>query len=732
VPETARERPGLPGSSGPLKGAVRPALFVVTVATFSAASMLLRGRIPFTSDQAIVYLMGMEIWLKGAHPVFYYGSAYAGTVEPHLLALVGGLLGPSRLTYFLFTGTMTVVAVLLAWMLARRVFGARAGLFGGLYLALGPSYFFYKGLTSDGAYMSLTICLGVALLGLVSITLREGPAIRVDALWLGAIGLATGLAWWILPLSVALGPAALLAVSSGRREVWRSIRSWALLIATFLLGSAPWWAWNVEHGWAALKAPEIAATGPDRFVTAAVSFFFEGWPTIIGARSVWTDAPTIPLAEILSWAVLALLVASGRLAVRGLPTRSARLAGMMLGIFAFSPLALSFAIRRTDFSEPRYLVPIYLVLPAFIGALLARLESRRLLSLGIIAVLMVLGIGSQLRARKLKDGEDGIFRNPYSEIKWLESKGLRHVYTPYWSAYRLILLSGGQVIATPFGTGELGFQRHLEYRKAVDADPAPGFLLDSYDMPRFKRYLVREKIAHRVEFRQGHWLFTGLPPSALSVIRRCNCIPAAPRPGDITWLGLYGPRTLAAEEIGEFRLDVRNTSRLDFQRNVIVGTRWRRIDGSEAVPEAGWAVFTEGLRMARDAGPTDAMRAFGGSRNYDFISDLMENVLTFFRWAGRKPAKILSDGLLSGAHEEIALRLKAPDAPGEYDLVVDLVDRDVTWFEWAGLKPMTLRVKVRSLGASRGSRISSPSRVRGVERAEGTGVTSCPRIVSSK
>lgn len=657
--------------------------------------MLVLGRIPFTSDQAIVYLMGVEIWLKGTHPVFYHGSAYAGTVEPHLLALVGGIFGPSRLTYYLFTGAMTLAVVLLALTLARKVFGARAGLFAGLYLALGPSYFFYKGLTSDGAYMSLTICLGVALLGFVSITLREGPATHTDILWLAAIGFATGLAWWILPLSAAIGPAALLAIFSGRREVWRSIRSWTPLTGAFLLGSAPWWAWNLRHGWAALKAPELSATEPDQFLKAAVSFIFEGWPTIIGARSVWTDAATIPGAEILSWVLLTLLVAGGRLAVKGLPTRPARLAGAMLGVFAMSPAVLSFAIRRTDFGEPRYLVPVYLVLPALIGALLARVESRRLLFAGMIAVLVVFGIGSQLRARKLKDREDGISRDPYREITWLESKGLRHVYTPYWSAYRLTLLSGGRVVATPFGTGELGFQRRLDDRKAVDADPAPAFLLDSYDTPRFKRYLVRGNIAHQVEFRQGHWLFTGLPPSALEVIRRCNCVPAAPRPGDATWLRLQGPRTLAPGETGAFRVDVRNTSRLDFQRNVIIGARWRRPESSEYISEARWAFFTEGLRMPDDARPPGTVKAPSGSGNYDFVVDFIDKVLTSFRWGGRKPAKILTDGLLSGTHEELAVTIKAPNAPGEYDLVVDLVDRDVTWFEWAGLKPVTWRVTVQ-------------------------------------
>jgi hypothetical protein len=660
--------------------------------------MIYRGRIPFTSDQSIISLMGIDIWEGGVHPVFCYGSAYGGTVEPHLLALVYGLLGPSRLTFYVFTGSLTLVAVLLAWALARGVFGPRAGRYAGLYLALGPSYFFFKGLTSDGAYMSLTICLGVALLGLVSITLREGPATPTDLCWLAGIGAALGLAWWILPISAAIGPTLLLAVFLGRREVWRAPRSWVLLIGAFLLGSAPWWVWNLANGWGSLKASELRATTPGQLLLAVVSFLLEGWPTIVGARSVWTNAATFPGAEILSWGVLILLIVGGRRALHSLPTSPRRVAGAMIGVFALSTCVLSFAIRRTDFSEPRYLIPVYLVLPALIGALLERLEERRALLTGVVAILLILGPGSQLRARQIKDRESGYYYDPYAQIDWLLSKGLRHLYAPYWSAYRITFLSGGRLVATPFGTGQLGVKRHAGNRRSVDADPAPGFLLDSYDMPRFKRYLARERVPHHAELREGYWLFTGLPPEALAVIRRCHCVPAAPRPGDVTWLSLEGPRALAPGESGIFRIDVRNTSRMDFQGNVIVGTRWRRPDGTDAVPEAGWAFFTEGLRMAENAGPPQATKEPGPATKNSFSVYLMDKLLTSFRWGGLKSKIVLSNGLLMGSHEELALTIKAPDTAGDYDLVVDLVDRDVTWFEWAGLKPMKWRVAVH--GAS--------------------------------
>ena len=40
------------------------------------------GRISFSSDQGIISLMALDILQQGAHPVFCYGSEYAGALSP--------------------------------------------------------------------------------------------------------------------------------------------------------------------------------------------------------------------------------------------------------------------------------------------------------------------------------------------------------------------------------------------------------------------------------------------------------------------------------------------------------------------------------------------------------------------------------------------------------------------------------------------------------------------------
>ena len=141
----------------------RAVLVLVILSLATGWNFERRGRVPFSSDQAVVAIMAEDILERGAHPVFYYGAQYAGTLEPHYLALAFAIFGASPLVFRGAMAILVVLAVLGAWATAREAFGDRAGLFAGLYLALGPSFFLYKGLTSDGAYASLLVLSSLSL-----------------------------------------------------------------------------------------------------------------------------------------------------------------------------------------------------------------------------------------------------------------------------------------------------------------------------------------------------------------------------------------------------------------------------------------------------------------------------------------------------------------------------------------------------------------------------------------
>jgi len=518
-------------SRHPRKRLAATAALLALLTAATAGWLDATGRIPFNSDQSIISLMALDILQKGAHPVFCYGSQYGGTLEPHYLAAVFSVLKPSPLAYRLAMGLLVLAIVLVVWAAARSCYGERAGLFAGLYLALGPSFFFYKGLTSDGAYASLLLVCGLALWLLLAIERRLAAGSRAT-LHLALLGWLLGLAWWILPISAFMAAAGAAAVVAGATRAWLAPRGVAALLAAFLLGGLPWWWRNLQTGWASLKAPELAAAPIGGLTARLASLFHDGWSILLGASSVTTGEATFPGSRPLAWAVLAALIGFGLVSLRRGPTPAPRHGSAVFLTVLVAVPCLALFVARTDFAEPRYLLPAYLGIAPLAGGLIAALWERRTAGAVLaIALLLVLNFGSQIGSPRLKnrlriDGK-WVESDPRKVVHRLRERAVDAVYASYWVAYRTTFLSSGKVIASPFGGAERGLVRHLDHQAFVDRHPAPAFLLYGPDRSRFESYLSRFRIPHRRESFEGLTLFSGLPAEAVARIRSCNCIPDA-------------------------------------------------------------------------------------------------------------------------------------------------------------------------------------------------------------
>lgn len=631
-----------------LRLAAAAALLVLLTAA-TAGGLVAAGRIPFSSDQSIISLMALDILQKGVHPVFCYGSQYGGTLEPHYLAAVFSVLGPSPLAFRLAMGVLVAAIVLAVWAMAHSCYGERAGLLAGLYLAVGPSFFFYKGLTSDGAYASLVLVCGLGLWLLLAIERRLAAGASAT-LHLALLGWLLGLAWWILPISVFMAAAGAAAVAAGATRAWLAPRGVAALLAAFLLGGLPWWWRNLQTGWVSLKAPELAAAQIGGMATRLASLFRDGWSILLGASSVTTGEVTFPGSRPLAWALLASLIGFGVVSLRRGPTQAARHGSAVFLTVLVAVPCLALFVARTDFAEPRYLLPAYLGIAPLAGGLISALWERwtagAVLATGL---LLALSLGSQLASPRLEnrlrvDARTWVESDPREVVRRLQETGTDAVYASYWVAYRTTFLSAGTVIASPFGSGERGFVRHVEHQAFVDRQPAPAFLLYGPDRIRFESYLSRFAIPHRRESFEGLTLFTGLPPEAVARIRACNCIPEGVKAGDIEWLGVAGPRRGTAGGEALYRVAFRNRLPRPLSPNVHLAYHWRRPDGT--------IVVHDGLRTA--IAPTPA----------------------------------------PGAEVEVEARVLADLPPGEYDLVFDLVDEGASWFEWLGIPPPRHRVLV--------------------------------------
>lgn len=642
---------------------------LVLAASTSIVAFELRGRVPFSSDQSIISLIGLDILEHGKHPVFCYGSEYGGTLEPHLLAASFGLFGPTPRVFRITLAILVLGLILAVWAFTRRAFGEREALAAGLYLALSPSFFLYKGLTSDGAYTSLLLLSALSLLFALRIDARVEREEKATLETLG-LGVLLGAAWWVHPLSIFLGvPIAVLALT-GKWRRWLAPRSLGLLLAGFTLGDFPWWWHNARHGWASLKAPELAAAtaaqGVDPLSERIAELFRLGWNIVLGGRSTWALGPTFPGSMLLALALLAVLLgvalreiarkapasadprapaAPGNLGVPGDPEKRRirrRVAAMLASILVAVPI-LSLSIARTDFIDPRYLLPVYLALAPLFGLALFALRPRALAGL-LAAAALALNLGSQWTAPQLAGREGGRFDVDGTHlVAQLQARGDDTVYASYWTAYRIAFLSRSKIAASPFGTATNSYVRDLDLQSRVDASPHPRYLLNGEDRRRLIEYLERRGLQSRRETFAGYTLFSDLDPEIAKRLRVCHCIPAAVSPGDIDWLEAKGPERLRQNEATSYSVRFRTHLLMPLSNNVHLSYRWRPADGSASI---------EGERL------------------------------------------LFSSKAMRGATVELELPVVANLPPGHHRLVIDLVEENFDWFEDLGLPPKALDVTV--------------------------------------
>jgi hypothetical protein len=394
---------------------------VLLIALTGRSWLLSTGSVSFHSDEAVVALMARHINAGAPIPTFFYGQAYMGSLDPLLVALAFRLFGESveaiRLVQSALYLLIVVTGILAAWRLSGRMIVA--GVVGLLLAIPSPLVALYT-TASLGGYGEVLLCIHLAFY-LAGSVFGAADSVQINRRLTNAPTLLTphslllaftlGVGWWINGLIIAA------ALPIGAMFLWRLSRSKAIqhkdakaqrhkgfaflqkpyaalptLLLVFMIGSAPWWLYNLTHDWEALRfylpgsgvaevghftlveglraEPVVEGELPRQEIFArAFGLGLFGFPAVIGLRFPWSSEFFMPL-----WGALVGLIfvaAWFRLIyrlVRGLPdaldpTGRALMvlcAGMLCAVFVLS----AFGADPTG----RYLLPLVLPFAYALGA----------------------------------------------------------------------------------------------------------------------------------------------------------------------------------------------------------------------------------------------------------------------------------------------------------------------------------------------------------------------------
>jgi 4-amino-4-deoxy-L-arabinose transferase-like glycosyltransferase len=390
------------------------------------------------ADEAVWGLMARH-FSHGHLTTFFWGQSYGGTEETILTVPVVWVFGSSATAVRAVPIVLWAAAGVLVWRIGRRTLGPTRAATAAVLFWCGSAYFVWKSTRAHGFYGS-GLVLGLAAV-LLTLRLRERDSPSDYA----ALGLAIGLGWWATPQTAILTLPAVVWL------VWRrshALRGAVLAVPAFVLGSLPWWVFNVRHDWDSLRPSVDATTKADHLH----NLFSATLPTALGLRIPWSLAWVLsPLGPAL-YAVL--LLAFGYLILR-------RRQGT--GLFVLAALVFPVLYTVSSYTwlneEPRYL-SLFLPVLALLVATAATTALRASLIVACALALSIFGISRVERGNLAAQEVDG---HPVpSDLRplraALEAHGITRAYAGYWIAFPLTFESREQVIVAT--VADLSQQRY--------------------------------------------------------------------------------------------------------------------------------------------------------------------------------------------------------------------------------------------------------------------------------
>ena len=305
-------------------------------------------------DTAVVGLMARHMAALKEFPVFFYGQAYMGSLEPMASALLVRLLGPTGFAVTLGPVLFSAAALFFLWRWARDAAGPWGGFAALVAGGFGPAVYFHFQMAPRGGYMVALFVDALVLWAAARLAARLRAGEKAAARAFLGLGLAAGIGMWSnLIVAPALLAAVCLLLHGMRGRFWRQAGGLAAGLAGFVAGFSPWLVYNASHGWASLEMSQLAAREP--MARAALG----AWNRFLMLQSSEIGSAGARLPLMLALAVLGLAALGAGLAVAqgrraSLRENYARAGAILFcAIFAWVFATSGFARTRTA----RYWVP---------------------------------------------------------------------------------------------------------------------------------------------------------------------------------------------------------------------------------------------------------------------------------------------------------------------------------------------------------------------------------------
>jgi hypothetical protein len=440
------------------------------------------------ADEALVGLQAFGI-LRGERPIFYPGQAYGGSLESYLVAAVFQFLGASPLNLKLIPFLFSTLFIFMTYQLAREIYNPPIGLLSALFVALCPLLLTAFSLKTWGGYSQTPVLGNLALILLQRTLSRRTQYKGLCKATLG-LGFLSGLGLWVNPqYFYYLGPVILLLLVRAKRVGWVG---WAAFVAGCPLGSLPLLLAHLSRSQGTTANLVLEGVVPARdfwpSLKAAVSYFItDALPTLWGLRPIKGEMVITAAFVVMPLYLAAMLICLWRVG-RDVLTRRYNPAIVLVVTLILAPFVFILAaltngnwtvIIPDSGILTRYLLPLYSVVPILLAAFIWRLRSfSRPLAVTLVALVLTVNLWSNLSVDPV-DTMRCVFENvplPASNkalIDFLDSEGIRHVYTNHWIGFRLMFETQERVVTFDYVDSLYGMDRLPQYGHQVEAAEVP-------------------------------------------------------------------------------------------------------------------------------------------------------------------------------------------------------------------------------------------------------------------